>query len=72
MNDIGPYPTFTSKRLPVPETKPNGTIVLHDDDGTPLLALTFAAAEDLADMLTRAADLGRYHVAASKAGVDRA
>lgn len=49
------YQTFTRTRMPWQRALPNATILLLDDDGTPLLALTPAAAEDLADSLRRQA-----------------
>lgn len=61
------YATFTSKRMPWHRTLPNGTILLSDDEGQPLLALTPAAAEDLAFLLTRHAGYIRADAAPQNA-----
>jgi hypothetical protein len=50
-----PYGTFTRARMPWQRTLENGTILLLDDEGQALLALTPAAAEDLAESLVRQA-----------------
>lgn len=47
----GAYPTYTRANMCWQRTLSNGTILLLDDSGQALLALTPAAAEDLAESL---------------------